>query len=133
MSGGAASRRKGAAWATAVCNFLHPVFPAATLTAPGQMRDHGDIANLPFIAECKNHVALEFGDWSTQAHRAAIATRLYRWSLWVKRRGHGKVDDGWMVVPAWFGRELLDAWAKQRADRYHDVLVGADDAQEGAA
>lgn len=111
------SRRKGAAWASAMVGMLRDTFPAVTLTAPGQARDHGDAANLPFLAEFKNHQAIELGDWSTQAERAALATKLYRWALFVKRRGKGGTRDGWMIVPNWFGVELLGAWVRERDAR----------------
>lgn len=114
MTGGRAPRAKGAAWASEMCNLLSEFFPAATLTAPGQSRDHGDAANLPFLAEFKNHNSIELGAWSTQAEKAAISTHLWRWALFVKRRGKSKATDGWMVTPIWFGRELLAAWEAQR-------------------
>src|SRR5205085_1009228 len=103
---------------TQVANHLHAnVHPAVTLTAAGQARDAGDISGLPALIECKNHAAIELGEWSTQAERAAIATKVYRWALFVKRRGKARVEDGWMVVPCWFGAELLAAWmaAERRA------------------
>ena len=109
----AGRRRKGSVWATAVANYLHAhVSPAVTLTAAGQARDAGDISGLPAIIECKNHREIELGEWSTQAERSAIATKAYRWALFVKRRGKARVEDGWMIVPCWFGCELLAAWAR---------------------
>jgi hypothetical protein len=97
-----------------MCNMLREVFPAATLTAPGQVHDHGDAANLPFLAEFKGGTDYRLGAWSTQAERAALTTKLYRWALFLKRRGKGTTRDGWMVVPNWFGVELLAAWARER-------------------
>lgn len=125
MTGGAAPRRKGAVWASEVANVLRGVFPAVTLTAPGQSRDMGDAANLPFLAEFKNHQAVELGDWSTQAEKVAIATGLWRWALFVKRRGKAEARDGWMVVPMWFGCELLAAWQAERTERL-EVIVTAE-------
>lgn len=106
------SRAKGTAWESACALFLDERLPVSIerRTMAGA-NDRGDLAGVPdAIFECKNHRALELGEWMTEAEREADRDGGSLPIVLHKRRGKGNPGESFATMPIWALAELLKAW-----------------------
>lgn len=109
-SGGAASRRKGAAWETAVVNWLRAYgIEGAERSLPGGHRAGGDITGVPgVVLECKDHARLEPGQWVDQLLDEIGTLDVETGAVVIKRRRHTDVGESYALTTMAMYLELLN-------------------------
>lgn len=109
MSGGAASRRKGACYERDVVRWLKDNgYPQAERRIAGMFDDKGDVANVPCTTmECKNHKALSLGTWFAQMELEQLASEQDLGVLVIKRRGFVDVGHHYFVVSGYTWLDLM--------------------------
>ena len=105
MTGGAASRRKGAGYERDVVNWLRiRGYLNVERRIAGMSDDTGDITGWPgVVIECKNHKAITLGAWVAQLEEEATRARADHAALFIKRRGTTDVGSHYVVM-------LADDW-----------------------
>lgn len=104
------NKRRGTAWAQAVCDLLNgvQVWKAEVLRAPdwGPL-DRGDLVNTgDFVFEAKNHQAIDLAAFCDEAEVERVNAKR-RWGVVVIKRRRKGTTDGYAVMRLGAFAELL--------------------------
>jgi hypothetical protein len=102
------SKRKGTGFEVAVVDYLKTHgFPYAERRAQRGTNDAGDISRIVgWVIECKNHRAVDLGQWMNEAHHGAANDGVSRFAVIHKRRQHG-TSEAFVSMPVRLFAELV--------------------------
>lgn len=107
------SKKKGTVYETALLEFLRLIFGKQVERAPLKgTNDDGDFINVPVPIEAKNTKVLKLPEWARRLNLIAERHQPGKWALFWSGGDRRRKDcpGELMIVPARFGRDLLDAY-----------------------